>query len=62
MYISIREREQMQKQSDKFISKKLVECEARYSYGKATMGQLVKEKQYLKKYSEAMEKFLNSGS
>ena len=62
MYISIRERERLLKQCDKFIAAKLRDSEARYSHGKNTMGQHVKEKQYCKKYSEAMEKFLSGGS
>ena len=59
MYISIRERERLQKQTDKLVTKMIKNNNASYQYGSASVGQYTKQKRQIEKYNAAMQEFIS---
>ena len=61
MRISLKERDRLQKQTDKLVTKMSDNNNASYRYGSASVGQYTKQKRQIEKYNAAMEQFLLKG-
>lgn len=61
MRISISERDRLQKQTDKLVSKMVQDNSASYRYGEKSIGQYTKQKRQIEKYNSAMREFLLRG-
>ncbi len=61
MRISISERDRLQKQTDKLVSKMVQDNSASYRYGEKSIGKYTKQKRQIEKYNSAMREFLLRG-
>lgn len=61
MRITMSERDRLQKQTDKLVSKMVHDNNASYRYGAKSIGQYTKQKRQIEKYVSAMDEFLLRG-
>lgn len=61
MRITMSERERLQKQTDKLVSKMVNDNAVSYRYGEKSIGQYTKQKRQIEKYNSAMREFLLKG-